>query len=107
VTYRESGCPYHFKCLTLSRATPSAKLAQGYETYPFETTNGRVFQGFVVGERADATVIRESNGVQRELRKAEIETRTMQAQSTMPDGLVANLTPEQLADLIAYLQSLK
>jgi len=25
----------------------------------------------------------------------------------MPDGLAANLTPEQLADLIAYLQSLQ
>ncbi len=34
-------------------------------------------------------------------------TRAMQKQSAMPDGLVANLTPEQLADLIAYLQSLK
>jgi hypothetical protein len=30
-----------------------------------------------------------------------------QKQSAMPDGLAANLTPEQLADLMAYLQSLK
>ena len=31
----------------------------------------------------------------------------MVKQSAMPDGLVSNLTPEQLADMIAYLQSLK
>jgi len=31
----------------------------------------------------------------------------VQKLSAMPDGLAANLTPEQLADLIAYLQSLK
>jgi putative membrane-bound dehydrogenase-like protein len=86
---------------------PSAKLAQGYETYRFVMTDGRVFTGFVVGERADATVIRESNGIQRELKKDEIESRVMQKQSAMPDGLAANLTPEQLADLIAYLQSLQ
>ncbi len=86
---------------------PSAKLAQGYETYRFVMTDERVFQGFVVSERADATVIRESNGVQRELKKTEIATRQMQKQSAMPEGLAANLTPDQLADLLAYLQSLK
>ena len=86
---------------------PSAKLAQGYETYRFVMTDGRVVQGFVVGERADATVIRTSEGVPQELKKADIESRAMQKLSAMPDGLAANLTPEQIADLIAYLQSLK
>ena len=33
-------------------------------------------------------------------------TRTIQKQSLMPEGLAGNLTPEELADLIAYLQSL-
>jgi putative heme-binding domain-containing protein len=103
----EIGKRYKADELAESILRPSAKLAQGYETYRFVTADGRVFQGFVVGERADATVIRESTGVQRELKKDEIETRVMQKQSAMPDGLAANMTPEQLADLIAYLQSLK
>ena len=103
----EIGKRYKADELVESILKPSAKLAQGYETYLFATTDGRVFQGFVVAERADATVIREANGVERELKKEEIETRAMQKQSAMPDGLATNLTPEQLADLIAYLQSLK
>ena len=37
----------------------------------------------------------------------EIASRVMQKQSAMPEGLAANLTPDQLADLLAYLQSLK
>jgi putative membrane-bound dehydrogenase-like protein len=86
---------------------PGAKLAQGYEMYRFVMTDERVFQGFVVSERADATVIRETTGVQRELKQADIALRQMQKQSAMPEGLAANLTPDQLADLIAYLQSLK
>jgi hypothetical protein len=52
-------------------------------------------------------VIRESNSVQRELKKVKIESRVMQKLSAMPDGLAANLPSQQLADLIAYLQSLK
>jgi putative membrane-bound dehydrogenase-like protein len=103
----EIGKRYKPDELVESILKPSAKLAQGYETYRIVMTDGRVFQGFVVSERADATVIRESNGVQRELKKEDIETRAMQKQSAMPDGLASNLTPEQLADLLAYLQSLK
>ena len=103
----EIGKRYKADELVESILKPSAKLAQGYETYRFVTTDDRVFQGFVVSERADATVIRESTGVQRELKKDEIATRVMQKQSAMPEGLAANLTPDQLADLIAYLQSLK
>jgi len=66
-----------------------------------------VVQGFVVNERADATVVRKSDGVQVELKKADIESRKIQNVSAMPEGLAANLTPEQLGDLIAYLRSLK
>jgi putative membrane-bound dehydrogenase-like protein len=85
---------------------PSAKIAQGFETYRFEMANGKVYSGFVVSERARSVLIREGTGVQHELPLAQIESRTIQKQSMMPDGVVNNLTPEGLADLIAYLQSL-
>jgi putative membrane-bound dehydrogenase-like protein len=86
---------------------PSVKLAQGYETYLFTTADGRVFTGFVVSESADVVLIREADGVERALKRAEIEQRAQQRLSAMPERLVANLTPEQLADLLAYLQGLK
>ncbi len=54
-----------------------------------------------------ATVIRESDGGRRELKRVDVEERRVQKASAMPEGLVANLTPEQLADMIVYLQSLK
>jgi hypothetical protein len=52
---------------------PSANLAQGYEVYKFSTADGREYLGFVVGERADATIIRQTDGVQVELKKADID----------------------------------
>src|SRR5207247_4151700 len=61
---------------------------------------------FVVSERAKSVSIREVTGTQRELQRVQIESREIQKQSMMPDGVVNNLTPEELADLIAYLQSL-
>jgi putative heme-binding domain-containing protein len=85
---------------------PSEKIAQGFETYSFEMADGKVYSGFVVSERAKSVLIREGTGTQRELRLDQIESRTIQKQSMMPDGVVNNLTPEDLTDLVAYLQSL-
>ncbi len=85
---------------------PSAKIAQGYEAYSFAMADGRVFSGFVVSEGAATVQIRESSGDLRELKRSEIEERRRQETSAMPEGIAANLTPEGLADLVAYLQSL-
>lgn len=85
---------------------PSAKIAQGYETYAFALGDGRVLSGFVVSEGAKSVRIRESNGALRELAGGEIEERRRVESSIMPEGVAANLTPEALADLVAYLGSL-
>jgi putative membrane-bound dehydrogenase-like protein len=103
----EIGKRYMAAELVESILKPSAKLAQGYETALFRLTDGRVVQGFVVSERASSTIIREANGVRHEIAKSDIEERRRSELSSMPEGLVANLSPEQLADLIAYLQSLR
>jgi putative heme-binding domain-containing protein len=85
---------------------PSAKIAQGYESYGFAMTDGRAFTGFVVGEGPSAVQIREPSGALRELKLLDIEKRRRQEPSAMPEGIAASLTPEQLADLVAYLRSL-
>jgi putative membrane-bound dehydrogenase-like protein len=85
---------------------PSAKIAQGFETVRFELSDGKVHVGFIVTESARSVRIREATGVQRELPLAEIESRSIQKQSMMPDGLLNNRTPDELADLIAYMRSL-
>jgi putative heme-binding domain-containing protein len=100
------GKRYNAAELVESILKPSAKIAQGFETYQFEMTDGRVLTGFVVSESARAVLVRDAAGLQRELKLAQIESRTIQKQSLMPEGIVSNLTPEDLADLIAYLQSL-
>jgi putative heme-binding domain-containing protein len=85
---------------------PSAKIAQGFESYLFEMANGKSYTGFIVSTSARTLWIREGTGAQHELQLAQIESQVIQKQSIMPEGLVNNLTPEDLADLIAYLQSL-
>jgi putative heme-binding domain-containing protein len=85
---------------------PSAKLAQGFESWQFLMDDGTTYVGFVVLESAESVTIRQSNGVAAELLRPDLEDRKKQETSMMPEGLVSNLTVEQLADLVAYLQSL-
>jgi putative membrane-bound dehydrogenase-like protein len=85
---------------------PGAKIAQGYEAYTFAMADGRVLSGFIVSEGAAVVQIRDPSGALHELKRGEIEERRRQESSAMPEGIAGNLTPEQLADLVAYLQSL-
>lgn len=86
---------------------PSAKIAQGFDSWQFLTRDGEVLTGFVVTESADRVLLRNGQGVLQALSQDDIEERKKQEQSMMPPGLVGTLTVEQLSDLLAYLESLK
>ncbi len=101
------GKRYKLAELVESILKPDAKIAQGFDTYLFLMEDGKVYTGFVSGESADEVTVRQTTGVSLKLKKADIELRQKKEESMMPKGVAANLTPEQLADLIAYLQSLK
>ncbi|HET6249737.1 MAG TPA: discoidin domain-containing protein [Tepidisphaeraceae bacterium] len=84
---------------------PSAKIAQGFETQWFKTNDGDVVEGFVSREGGDDLEIRNPAGVATTLKKKDIAKRGKRDISMMPEGLVVKLTPEELASLIAYLES--
>jgi putative membrane-bound dehydrogenase-like protein len=85
---------------------PSRRIAQGFDTWAFAMEDGRVYSGFVVLESAETVILRDATGVSHELIQDQIEERVRQELSAMPQGIVGNLTPEQLADLLAWLESL-
>jgi putative heme-binding domain-containing protein len=86
---------------------PSAKIAQGFDTYSIIMNDGKIFTGFVTTESAVEVKLKQTTGVALTIKKSEIDERVKQKLSMMPIGLANNLTPEQVADLVAYLQSLK
>ena len=81
-------------------------LCYNLDTYAFITVEGKQGSGFVTSESANSVQVRQADGVSVKIMTEDIEVRRKLEGSMMPKGLVNNLTPEQLADLIAYLQSL-
>jgi putative heme-binding domain-containing protein len=84
---------------------PGARVAQGFATNWFTTTDRRQLSGFVVREGQDDVVIRDLTGAETTLRKTQIASRGVNEGSTMPPGLVDTLTLQELASLLALLES--
>jgi putative heme-binding domain-containing protein len=85
---------------------PSAKISQGFETTFFSLTNGRTVEGFIVRESGEEVELRTSAGVSLVLKKDDIDERARRPISVMPEALAENLTLNELAGLVAYLESL-
>jgi putative heme-binding domain-containing protein len=86
---------------------PSRTIDAQWLTYMMVTSDGRVLTG-LLQERSEARiVIRDPQGVDHAVPEDEIEEMVAQQKSLMPELLVQDLSPEQLADLLAYLVSLK
>ncbi|MDB5330888.1 MAG: putative rane-bound dehydrogenase, partial [Phycisphaerales bacterium] len=86
---------------------PSKQIAAGYEQTLIRTKDGNVQSGVVRGETDTEVTLFDSSANKIVVRKSDIDVRKTSNVSVMPDGLQAGLTPQQFADLIAYLQSLR
>ena len=86
---------------------PSAKIAQGFESQFFATNDGKIYEGFVVRESGEEVEFRNVAGISMTLKKDDIEERGKREISVMPLGMVDKLNVDQLAAILAYLESLK
>ena len=86
---------------------PSKKIDEKYRSYVVETVKGRVFTGIMAKSTDMEVVLVDSAGKEIRLKRTDIETLAPQLKSLMPDLLVRDMTAQQVADLLAYLASLK
>ncbi len=86
---------------------PSKTIEPIYNTSVVLTTDGEVITGLKIAEDEQKLQIRSADGKDHEVAKDEIESFKIQPQSIMPTGLAAAMTSQELADLLAFLNSLK
>jgi putative heme-binding domain-containing protein len=83
---------------------PSAVVGKGYAMSRVLTSDGRVLGGLIIS-RNDKTLVIQTQTQLETLAADEVETVEATALSPMPDGMLENLSPEQVRDLVAYLMS--
>ncbi|MEM7696851.1 MAG: PVC-type heme-binding CxxCH protein [Verrucomicrobiota bacterium] len=82
---------------------PSAVVSADYRMTTLTLNDGRTLAGVVAGEN-DRTVTVRLLTDETTIEKSEVTSRETQPVSIMPEGLFDALSPEQLRDLVAYLQ---
>jgi putative heme-binding domain-containing protein len=86
---------------------PSASFARTFEPYLVKTKDGNVESGVITRETADAIHLVTGPGVEKRIARSAIEDVRQGTVSVMPEGLDTQLSRQELADLFAFLQSLK
>ncbi len=88
-------------------ALPSASFARGYRSYLVVTDSGRIYTGVISRESTDTVYLRTADLSEVRIARDEIEVMKESPTSIMPKGLEQRLTPQEIRDLLAYLQNRK
>jgi putative membrane-bound dehydrogenase-like protein len=86
-------------------AFPSASFVRSYEPVSITTTDGRQVSGLVRSESATEMVIIVAADKIERIPREDVETMRPGTVSVMPQGLDQQLSTQELADLVAFLQS--
>lgn len=86
---------------------PSASFVRGYEPYVVRTSGGDVLSGIIARETTDAVYLYSAERTELRVPRSSIEVLQQSRVSIMPQGLEAQLSRPELADLIAFLAALK
>lgn len=86
---------------------PSASFVRTYEPVTIVTTDGRAFSGIIRDETVSDVVLQTSATAAERIARSAIESLTSGTVSLMPKGFETLLTPQELADLVAYLGAAK
>ncbi len=86
---------------------PSAIVDPRFATYVVELADGRLVSG-VISQRSSGSIqLRNATGELISTSSGDIERIKPQRSSLMPDGLLKDLSLQEAADLLAYLESLR
>jgi putative membrane-bound dehydrogenase-like protein len=84
---------------------PNRAFESKYASYTIQTTEGRVLTGLIASETSGSVRLRRQEGQEDLVPRREIDAMVASGQSLMPEGLEKDLTPGDVADVIAYLAS--
>jgi putative membrane-bound dehydrogenase-like protein len=83
---------------------PNREVRPDYISYVLETKDGESYIGLVANETATTVTIRQAYSKENIINRSDIKKMQSQGQSLMPEGLEAGLKPQDLADLMEYIE---
>jgi putative membrane-bound dehydrogenase-like protein len=86
---------------------PNRAVEQKYTAYVVVTADGRALSGLIKSETGNSITLAEPNGTEHVILRIDIEQMQATGKSFMPEGLEKDLSPQDLADVISFVQQAK
>ncbi len=83
---------------------PDREIVSGYEQWTIELHDGERLAGVIGEETPTAVTIRMPGGIERTIPRSSISSMAAVNRSAMPPGLEAQISVEEMADLLAFLR---
>ena len=93
--------------LLIAILDPNREAQPNFNTYTVVTENGRIFNGIIAAETATSITLKRAEAREDVVLRNTIEELAATGVSLMPEGLEKDLSPQDLADVIALIQSIK
>jgi putative heme-binding domain-containing protein len=91
--------------MLLAIVHPSAEIREGFGSFTAMTDDGRIVAGLKIEHNPQLLVLRGSDGHDQNIPIDEIDEIIPNPQSLMPEGLLDELSQDEIRDLFAYLTS--
>ena len=101
-----SGVAKRFSREDLSRAIfePSRDISERYRAIRVLTIDDEIYSGMIVYNAADGTTLQTANGTIVRINQDSIQDKGYSTESLMPSGLLDDQSPQDVANLFAYLE---
>jgi putative heme-binding domain-containing protein len=90
--------------LLISVINPNAEIREGFEYVILHTKDGRTLNGFLTDQDNQVLAIRGMTGEDIRVERKDVLSLEPMGRSLMPEGLLEDLTEQQLRDFFAYLK---
>ncbi len=84
---------------------PNAKVEPRFTSYTVVTDDGRVFNGLIASETAEAVVLRMAEGKEQTIGRSEIDEIRASNISLMPEGVEKDISLQDMANLLEFLKA--
>ncbi|HYE19557.1 MAG TPA: c-type cytochrome [Tepidisphaeraceae bacterium] len=91
----------------ISVVDPSAAIREEYTNFRIDTKDDQILTGLIAARGPDSVTLTDATQQKTTIARADIASEQALNLSIMPEGLLSDLSPQQLRDLFAYLQSEK
>ena len=82
---------------------PNREVSPEFLEYTVALDDGRVVTGLVAAETPSGVTLRGREGVEQTILRRNVAEIASTGKSLMPEGLEKTVTPQEMADLIAFL----